>query len=227
MAKISDEELAYEIATNRSYLRALERRLSRKNPEISVTANERYVDNVPRGERASVGPLYGRVGLAGPDRDLGHAFYIGTRYLNSTDWDYPVINWAARTAKVFFDPHATHEPDTDVVVRRTLTARGAEVVHASDDWAVAVPADQSPFKPGKLQVPAAPPRRQAGRRTGSTSSPARTATSTDDPAGQVPRTRQATAPAPVPGPRTSRLTRANRELVVVHSKPLPEPLTQR
>ncbi|MEU1746591.1 UvrD-helicase domain-containing protein [Micromonospora arida] len=202
MAKISDEELAYEIATNRSYLRALERRLSRKNPEISVTANERYVDNVPRGERASVGPLYGRVGLAGPDRDLGLAFYIGTRYLNSTDWDYPVINWAARTAKVFFDPHAAHELDTDVVVRRTLTARGAEVVHASDDWAVAVPADQSPFNPGKLQVPPAPPRQQARRPAGPTSSSARTTASTDHPAGQVSRTRRATAPAPVPGPGT-------------------------
>ncbi|MGC4900523.1 AAA family ATPase [Micromonospora echinospora] len=204
MAKISDEELAYEIATNRSYLRALERRLARKNPEISVTANERYVDNVPRGERASVGPLYGRVGLAGPDRDLGHAFYIGTRYLNSTDWDYPVINWAARTAKVFFDPHAAHELDTDVVVRRTLTAHGAEVVHASDDWAVVVPADQSPFKAGKLQVPPAPPRQQARRPAGSTSSSARTAASTDHPAEQVPGTRRATPPGPVPGPRTPR-----------------------
>lgn len=204
MTRISDEELAYEIATNRSYLRALEQRLARKNPEISVTANERYVDNVPRGERASVGPLYGRVGLAGPDRDLGVAFYIGTRYLNSADWDYPVISWAARTAKVFFDPHTAHELDTDVVVRRTLTARGAEVVHASDDWTVAVPADQSPFKAGKLHVPPAPPRRKAGRPTGSTSSAARTAAATENPAKQVPESRQATPLTPAPGPRTPR-----------------------
>ncbi|MEU2661408.1 AAA family ATPase [Micromonospora sp. NPDC007220] len=204
MAKISDEELAYEVATNRSYLRALERRLARKNPEISVTANERYVDNVPRGERASVGPLYGRVGLAGPDRDLGVAFYIGTRYLNSADWDYPVINWAARTAKVFFDPYTTHELDADVVVRRTLTTRGAEVVHASDDWAVTVPAGQSPFKAGKLHVPPAPPRRKVSRPTNSTSSSARTAASTGHPGGQVPPTRRATAPALVPGSRTAR-----------------------
>ncbi|MGV9977091.1 AAA family ATPase [Micromonospora wenchangensis] len=200
MARISDEELAYEIATNRSYLRALERRLNRKNPEISVTANERYVDNVPRGERTSVGPLCGRVGLAGPDRDLGVAFYIGTRYLNSADWDYPVINWAARAAKAFFDPHTTHELDTDVVVRRTLTVRGVEVVHASDDWAVAVPADQSPFKAEQLQVPPAPPRRQVGRSTGPTSSPARAVASADHPAGQMSRTRRAMPPAPVPGP---------------------------
>lgn len=182
----------------------MERRLARKNPEISVTANERYVDNVPRGERASVGPLYGRVGLAGPDRHLGVAFYIGTRYLDSADWDYPVINWAARAAKVFFDPHATHELDTDVVVRRTLTARGVEVVHASDDWAVAVPAGQSPFTAGKLHVPPAPPRRQVRRPTSSTSSSVRIAASTDQLAGHVPRTRQATPPGPVPGPRTPR-----------------------
>ncbi|MGW1056947.1 UvrD-helicase domain-containing protein [Micromonospora rubida] len=207
MARISDEELAYEIATNRSYLRALERRLTRKNPEISVTANERYVDNVPRGEQASVGPLCGRVGLAGPDRDLGVAFYIGTRYLNSADWDYPVINWAARAAKVFFDPHTTYKLDTDVVVRRTLTARGAEVVHASDDWAVTVPADQSPFKAEKLHVPPAPPRRQAGRPTGPTSSSARTAASPDHPAGQMPRTRQATLTGPAPSPRTPKTPR--------------------
>ncbi|MFK3978755.1 UvrD-helicase domain-containing protein [Micromonospora sp. NPDC050397] len=174
----------------------MERRLARKNPEISVTANERYVDNVPRGERASVGPLYGRVGLAGPDRDLGIAFYVGTRYLSSADWDYPVINWAARTARVFFDPNAAHELDTDVVVRRTLTARDVEVVHGSDDWAVAVPADQSPFKAGKLRVPLAPPRRQAGRPAGSTSSSARTAAPQDHPAEQVPKARQTTPPGP-------------------------------
>ncbi|MFY1700248.1 UvrD-helicase domain-containing protein [Micromonospora sp. WMMA1923] len=201
MAGISDQDLAYEIATNRSYLQALERRLARKNPEIAVSANERYVDNVPRGERATIGPLCGRVGLAGPDRHLGVAFYIGTRYLNSTDWDYPVINWAARAAKVFFDPHAIHELDHDVVVRRTLTARGAEVVHASDDWVVTVPVEKSPLKPGKLNVPPAPPRRQTTRRAGSTPSSARTTTSTDHPAGQTPATRQEASPAPPPRPR--------------------------
>ncbi|MEV6695329.1 AAA family ATPase [Micromonospora sp. NPDC051196] len=218
MTKISDEELAFEIATNRSYLRALERRLARKNPEIAVTANERYIDNVPRGERASIGPLYGRVGLAGPDRDLGVAFYIGTRYLSSADWDYPVINWAARAAKAFFDPHTAHEFDRDVVVRRTLTARGAEVVHASDDWAVAVPADQSPFKAGKLHIPP-PPQRQPRRHTSSAPSSAHTAASTDHPAEQATRTRQAgpTRPEPRatrPRKRASPVTPAPRRAVV-------------
>ncbi|MEU9824139.1 UvrD-helicase domain-containing protein [Micromonospora chersina] len=200
MAGLSDEDLSYEIAANRSYLRALERRLARKNPEVSVTANERYVNNVPRGERASIGPLYGRVGLAAPDDDLGIAFYVGTRYLSSGDWDHPVISWAARAAKVFFDPHETHELNAHVLVRRTLTVRGSEVVHAADDWTTSLPADQSPFKAGRLHVPA-PPRRPASRTPAPALSSARTPASTTHPTVRPSSKRRATPPNAVPAPR--------------------------
>nr|BFE56530.1 hypothetical protein GCM10020063_010560 [Dactylosporangium thailandense] len=172
MSTGNSDELAYEAATNRSYLKALEQRLTRTPVVVSVTANEKYANNIPRGEVAQFGPLVARVGLDVDDEDLGTAFYIGARYLSQADWEHRVISWDARMAKIFFDPDGCQlELNDRVLVRRTLMVRGQDIVKVFDDWKTPVPAEQSPFKVRKLEVPAAPRRSDRRARPEATPTP--------------------------------------------------------
>lgn len=156
MTSENADELAFEAATNRRYLVALAQRLGRP-VEISVSANEKWVENTPRTgiSYADFGPLVARIGLDRDDEDLGTAFYIGARWLR--DFDYPVVSWDAPVAKIFYEPGGdSHELSERVVVRRTLLERLNEIVRVYDAWEAEVVPSHSPFEAKVLEVPAAP-----------------------------------------------------------------------
>lgn len=194
MTSEHSDELAFEAATNRRYLAALEARLSRP-VEIAVATNERWVDNTPGSglTRDRLGPLVGRVGLAVHDEDLGSAFYVGARWLS--DFDDAVVSWDAPVAKAFYQPDVdSHEVSRHVVVRRTLLERRGDIVKIYDAWEANVSADESPFARRVLAVPDAPTsNRRRTQRSGSS-----TATAVDGmPAGG---NQADPVPAPVPSP---------------------------
>lgn len=156
MTSENADELAFEAATNRRYLVALAQRLGRP-VEISVSANEKWVENTPRTgiSYADFGSLVARIGLDVDDEDLGTAFYIGARWLR--DFDYPVVSWDAPVAKIFYEPGGdSHDLSERVIVRRTLLERLNEIVRVYDAWEAEVVPGHSPFEAKTLEVPAAP-----------------------------------------------------------------------
>lgn len=150
-------DLAFEIATNQSYLRALSERLSRQ-PVVGYAKSREWVGEVPTAGLSAdqLGPLVARVALVGEDEDLGSAFYIGARHLST--FDHPVVSWAAPVAEIFFSPEsATHDLADGVRVRRTLLERMHEIVKVFDDWVDDEDPHAEPFPVRALRVPAAPP----------------------------------------------------------------------
>lgn len=152
MSVENDDVLALEAATNRRYLAALDRKAASMSwLTTGVTTN--------RAERFPFGPLIARVRTDGQYEDLGSAFYIGARGLLS-EFDHPVVSWDARVAKIFFDPYTTaHELGGRVLVRRTLVARGNEIVRVFDSCE-ADAGERSPFADSELLIPPAPPARR-------------------------------------------------------------------
>jgi hypothetical protein len=151
------EALPLEAATNRRYLEALRAKIALANrPVVSISDNERWLENVPRGGQISFGPLIARVGLTEPDEDLGRDFYIGARWI--PDFDRPVISWDAPLARVFYDPDGCKfDMVRDVVVRRSLLERNSDIIKVFDNWVSAQAHDDPPFARPVLNVPAPPP----------------------------------------------------------------------
>lgn len=180
------DDLAFEVATNRRYLTALkELAARRRTPAVSISANERWLENVPHAGPIAYGPLVARVGLGAIDEDLGSAFYIGARWLSG--FDHPVVSWAAPVAKIFYEPGVdSHELADHVIVRRTLLERLHDIVKVFDVWDVATDAAQSPFAARELQLPSAPPASRRRRE-------------------QVDLAAAEDAPVPAPSPSTSDL----------------------
>ncbi|GAA2163101.1 AAA family ATPase [Pedococcus bigeumensis] len=156
MTSENTDDLAYEAATNRRYLTALEARLSRAVP-IALAANEKWVGHTPRSGLSydQLGPLVARVGLDVQDEHLGASFYVGARWLS--DFDHAVVSWDAPVAKVFYEPDVdSHEIARHVVVRRTLLERRNDIVKVYDEWLANTSRDAAPFARRRLDVPAAP-----------------------------------------------------------------------
>lgn len=164
MLSDNSEDVAFEAATNNRYLSALAERLGRSF-EVAVPVNEKWLGHIPHSGISfdDFGPLVGRVGLDVDDPDLGTSFYIGARWI--PDFEERVVSWAAPMARVFYYPNVTTgDVARDVTVRRTLLERGNVIVKVYDAWVVDRPADPSPFRVKKLELPAAPRATDRGRR---------------------------------------------------------------
>lgn len=156
MSSDNSDDLAFEAATNKRYVKALAERLSR-TVEVAMPANEKWLGNIPTAGISydDFGPFAGRVGLDIDDEALGTAFYIGSRWL--PDFEQRVVSWAAPMAKIFFEPNGTTQGLVrNVVVRRTMLARLNDIVKVYDTWSCDVAPDHSPFVARRLVVPSAP-----------------------------------------------------------------------
>ena len=150
--------VADEQAANQRYLREMQRKVERSIP-IAVARSSLWTGSgLPVPTAPVVGPLVGRVGLAGHDSAVGATnFYIGPWHF---DGDALVVfSWAAPVAATFYESeNSTFELEHHVVVRRTLSIRqpGSEVSEYFDDLLVELSGD-SPFVSVRgLSIPAPP-----------------------------------------------------------------------
>lgn len=153
-------EIASEAAINRAYLKAVEKKIEGwlgAGRQISGSRSSQWTRTgqieVPQPE---LEPLFGRVGLAIDDPDVGRGFYIGSWFVSSLG----VYSWVAPVAAAFFGEGDKSHPLADhVVVRRTFKNSGLELVSYADDWIDPELAHDEPFGPAvPLEVPKAPRR---------------------------------------------------------------------
>lgn len=128
-------EVADEQARNQTYQRALEEKVRLKIP-VSVSRSARWTGTgLPVPVQPVVGPLIGRVGLAGDDPLVGgRDFYIGPWH--SEKDGVAVFSWAAPIASAFYADEATVELDHAIAVRRTMQLDGPDsaIIDFIDDW---------------------------------------------------------------------------------------------
>lgn len=217
MAAGNSDEIAFEAATNRRYLTALDRRLARP-VQVALSANEKWLGNNPRTGLSvdDLGPLVARIGLDVDDEDLGTAFYIGARWLPG--FDYPVVSWDAPVAKIFYEPDGnSHELAKRVVVRRTLLERFNEIVKVYDVWELEVAHERSPFVAKSLDVPSAPgpSQRRSTRREAKQPAPALVPPTTPAKSASTVQRPSALSAPKDPGPTKERLQDGMRSVDAV------------
>ncbi|MEI2729165.1 MAG: AAA family ATPase [Candidatus Nanopelagicales bacterium] len=153
-------EIASEAAMNKVYLKAVEKKIEGWLGSARRFDRSRSSQWTRTGEavvhQPELEPLFGRVGLAIDDPDVGTGFYIGSWFVGNLG----VYSWVAPVAAAFFGEGEKSHPLADhVVVRRTFKNSGLELVAYSDDWIDPELEHDEPFGPAvPLKVPKAPRR---------------------------------------------------------------------
>ena len=187
-------DVADEQSRNLTYLRIMQDKVNRKTP-ISVSRSATWTGTgLPVPVEPTVGPLVGRVGLAGHDDDVGGtSFYIGPWHVDQDG--ITVFSWAAPVAAAFYGNHTEHELTHEIAVRRTmhLTGERHEIRDFSDDWVSEC--DIDPFARRKgLSIPK-PPENHASAQQPSVPEPSTS-----------PKSDQNESPSPTPAIRTASTT---------------------
>lgn len=149
-----EDQLRSEQSTNHRYLREI----SEKAVPVTSVSRSRSTEwtgaGRPQVDRAVLFPLAGRVALDAVDEDLGRDFYVGPCRLDKGALQ--VVSWAAPMASAFFG-QAPSQLQGQVVLRRTLIAKGESIVELEDDWA-GHPQPKHPFSVrAPWNVPRPPP----------------------------------------------------------------------
>ena len=130
---------------------------------MSTPRNTEWVDDAPRmpNTGGAIAPLIGRVALSPADEDLGHGFYVGSRYTDLEDGT-TVVCWAAEVARLFFEGRdakvsgpETLNPRT-VQARRSFKSREDRLVDFEDDVEPGADTDSAFSGTARLSVPAPP-----------------------------------------------------------------------
>jgi DNA helicase-2/ATP-dependent DNA helicase PcrA len=157
-------ELAQERAVNERYLREHRSKLAMKSAIQIASGAPRNaswvggpVARVPLP--GQVEALVGRVAFDIDDPLVGRGFYVSSWH---HEWDdVLVVSWAAPIARLFYERRdADDELASNLIARRTLLARGYDLVDFDDELFADGPADGHPFAlviGTELRVPAAPP----------------------------------------------------------------------
>lgn len=163
-------QVVAEEAANREYIRLLVGGNS-KPTSIAVPRSAKWTGTaLPAPQDVPVGPVIGRVALDVVDPDIGRAdFYIGPWHKEADT--LVVFSWAAPVARTFFDPVGdAYELCHRVLVTRTMSLRGEEIVDYVDDAARPDGIGDAFAAQRPLQVPQAPQsQRNAPTEVGSSS----------------------------------------------------------
>lgn len=157
-------ELDQERAVNERYLREHSSKLALKSTIQIASGAPRNASWVgPNGPRVpipdEVEALVGRVAFDIDAPLVGRGFYVSSWH---HEWDgVLVVSWAAPIARLFYERRdADDELASNLIARRTLLARGDDLVDFDDELFAGGPAGGHPFARvmgTELRVPSAPP----------------------------------------------------------------------
>ena len=142
-----DETLDGQRSVNERYLKAVQERNDSSAQiarEVQARGNTIWLGSGsgPGVSKVALSPIVGRVALDYCDEMLGSDFYIGPFFAEFDD--VVVLEWAARSAGLFFEGRGSkwHDPDPDTCLgRRTFEVRGKDLIGYFDELEAGVDPD--------------------------------------------------------------------------------------